>query len=210
MTPPTAPARTYELLAGYADALAARFMAVASATIAVAFMREAGNPEPALGLAVVALAVAAALLPDTHLGLVVVAVIAAGWTITVENSLSGWAIGAAASVGTFHTALAAASVAPPGAVWSQAMRRRWLRRGCLVTTFGVGTWSIARAAEAVRVQQSALLVTMALLIVAVGGVWSVRVEEADEHEVDEEPLGPVLPLGQIAVFEVGADDRDDG
>ncbi len=171
MTARTAPARTDEFLAGYADALAARFVAVASAVIAVAFLTWAGDPEPALGVAIVAVAGAAALFPDTHLGLVAVAVIASGWTFTVDDSTTGWAIGAAASIGTFHTALAAASVAPPGASWSPAMRRRWVRRGGLVTTFGVGTWSITRAAQAIPVPESSLLVTVALFIVAAGGVW---------------------------------------
>jgi hypothetical protein len=40
------------------------------------------------------------------------------------------------------------------------------------------------------------------------GHESMGIEHADQDEVDEEAFDPVLALGQVAVVEVGADDRD--
>jgi hypothetical protein len=136
----------------------------------------AGRAVVVIGLLVVVLAAVCAGAPDSHLGLAVVGAVVVQWLAIVDDPATPWSIGAAAALGAFHTAAAAATVAPPGAPWTRAMRARWARRGAAAAGAGVAAWLVValadgrgpRGAGAAAVVFVVALASFALVALAVG------------------------------------------
>jgi hypothetical protein len=132
---------------------------------------ESGGVNPPLAIVVVLLAGACALMPDGHLGLLTLLLLAWNWAASVDHPTSVAALVAALAVLVFHTALAAATVAPPAARWSRSMLHRWARRTSVVAAATAAAWSVARLLASTRIDGSAALLSTALLALAGGAVW---------------------------------------
>jgi hypothetical protein len=104
-------------------------------------------------------------------------VVAAGvhWVFAVDDVTTAWAMVAAAGLAVTHIAAAAAGVAPAGARWTPAMRRRWGRRATFVVPSGLVTWLLVAVANGRSIGSSGPLVGVALLAVAGALLWARRV-----------------------------------
>jgi hypothetical protein len=125
-----------------------------------------------LVIAIGVLTVVCVVHPDTHVGLLMVVVLGIQWLQAVDDPATPWAMAAAAWLAVFHTATAAATVAPPSARWTSSMVRRWCRRAALLVLPGAGTWLVVAALEDHQPAGSSVLITTALLALAAGGVWA--------------------------------------
>lgn len=182
---PAAPPRRSPAAAGVV-ALVLRLLAPAAAVAAVACTwGAAGRPQPLVGLLVLVLGVTCSLAPDSHVGLVVVLVVGIEWLALVDSPSTPWALGAAASLAVFHTALAAATVAPPAARWSRGMGRRWARRLGGAIAAGAGTWVAVVAAGGRRVGGGAPLLVAALAALALVALWARPGEVGADPPVDD-------------------------
>ena len=132
----------------------------------------AGRPFLAGSAVIVALAAACVVFPDTHLGLIVILSLAAEWIIRVQDPVSAWAIGVAASIGIFHTALAFAGIAPAGADLKRPIYGLWALRALLAIAAPVVVWVAVVALDQVDFGRQAALVVAALVGLAVAGYWS--------------------------------------
>ena len=120
------------------------------------------------------LATVCAFVPDSHTGLAVVLVVCLHWFAAVDHVATPWALAVAAALAVFHTALAAATIAPPAAVWTRAMRRRWLRRFGGALAASAGTWAVVRAIHDRRPGGAAALMVIALVVLALAASWARR------------------------------------
>jgi hypothetical protein len=127
-----------------------------------------------VGALVLVLAGACVWRPDGHWGIAVIATIAIEWMATVDDNASPWALGVAAGLALFHSSLAAMTIAPPGARWTQAMCRRWLRRGATLGAATAATWVMVALVGDRRPPAATALVTAALVTLALGAVWGRR------------------------------------
>lgn len=119
-----------------------------------------------LTVLVFGLSAVCAVLPDSNIGLLVVVVLAWHWTGTVHDIHTPWVLVAAGAVATFHTAMAAATVAPPSAVWGREMTARWARRlGSLFLVIGV-SWVTSLALGHIRLRGNGPLLGASLLAIA--------------------------------------------
>jgi hypothetical protein len=71
----------------------------------------------------------------------------------------------------FHASLAASTVAPPAAVWSRPMQRRWARRIGAAGAATAAAWAAARALASVTIAGKAEVLTAGLVGLAVAAVW---------------------------------------
>jgi len=155
------------------DGLLLRVLILVSPITALGFTRlAAGQTPPVIAVPVIALALLCVLLPDSHLGLLVVLLVATGWLATVHDPATPWSIGIAVSLTTFHASLAAATVAPPSARWTPAMRRRWSRRSLAVVVASAGTWVVVAAIDRYEIPSSDVLLAATLLTLAIAGMWA--------------------------------------
>lgn len=147
--------------------------AILLAPIAVLATIEAatGSVYPPFAIVVVLLAAACALAPDGHLGLLTLLLLAWYWVATVEHPTAVATLVAALAVLVFHTALAAATVAPPAARWSRSMLHRWGRRLGAVAAATMAAWVAARLLSDTGIAGSAALLSTALLALAGVAVW---------------------------------------
>jgi len=153
--------------------LVLRVLILVSPLIAVGCTRlAAGYTEPAIDLIIVGLALSCAVVPDSHVGLLVVLLVGIEWLATVGDPATPWSVAVAVSFTIFHAALAAATVAPPAARWTAAMCRRWARRSSAVMAASAGTWATSAAIDTLDVASSSVLVTASLLVLAIGGLWA--------------------------------------
>jgi hypothetical protein len=153
--------------------LVLRVLILASTVVAVGCTwLAAGHTVPVVNVVIVGLALACAVAPDSHVGLLVVLVVGVEWLVTVHDRATPWSVGAAVSLAVFHASMAAASVAPPLATWTRAMCRRWMRRSLAVMVASVGTWGVVAAIHGHREMSSAVLVTASLLAIAIVGLWA--------------------------------------
>jgi hypothetical protein len=132
---------------------------------------ETGGVNPPIAIVVVLLAGACALMPDGHLGLLTLLLLAWYWAAAVDHPTSAATLVAALAVLVFHTALAAATVAPPAARWSRSMLHRWARRTGVVAGATAAAWCVARLLAGTRIDGSAALLSTALLALAGGAAW---------------------------------------
>ena len=131
-----------------------------------------GHTVPVVIVVIFGLALGCAVLPDSHVGLLVVLVVGVEWLATVHDRATPWSVGAAASLAVFHASMAAASVAPPAATWTRAMCRRWMRRCLAVMVSSVGTWAVVAAIHGHHVASSSVLVAATLAAIAIAGLWA--------------------------------------
>jgi hypothetical protein len=132
----------------------------------------AGHTVPVINVVTFGLTLACVVLPDSHVGLLVVLVVGVEWLVTVHDRTTPWSVGAAVSIAAFHASMAAASVAPPAATWTRAMCRRWIRRSLAVMVASVGTWAVVAAIHGRHIASSAVLVTASLVAIAIAGLWA--------------------------------------
>ena len=127
---------------------------------------------PAVGLLVLVLAGACTWRPDSHVGVLVIVVIAAQWMALVDDHASPWAVGVAVALTLFHTSMAAVTIAPPDAGWTPAMCRRWVRRASVLVAASAGTWGIVVLLDDHRPTAGTALVVASLFALALGGLWA--------------------------------------
>lgn len=132
----------------------------------------AGRTMPALVVVIVGLTLACVLVPDSHLGLLVVVIIAVHWLATVDDVTTPWSLALAATLTVFHAALATTGAAPPSARWTMAMMKRWSLRVGAVWLAAAATWGAALAVDHFEVSKSASIVTSSLMVVALAGLWA--------------------------------------
>lgn len=149
-----------------------RLTIVAGAALAVACTRAAAaDSVAALDVAVIAAALLGAGWPDTHAGLFFMALAGIDWFVAVDDTTTPWTIGVAIALVVVHTAMAAAGVAPPGAPWTRAMHRRWIRRVIGVAATSVPAWAAVVGIGRYEPTGSAALFAAALLLLAGTGLW---------------------------------------
>lgn len=165
---------SWRLLArGRGAALVLRLLVVVGPTAAVGCTwLAAGRTVALLDVAIIGLAGACAVLPDSHLGLPVVVLVGVDWLATVDNQTTPWALGSAVSLAVFHAAMAASSVAPPAARWTGAMCRRWLRRTVAVMVGSAATWAFLAAVHRVEVAGSGVWFAVSLMLLAIAALWA--------------------------------------
>jgi hypothetical protein len=154
-------------------ALVLRVLIVASPAAALVCTRFAADHTLAVvNIAVIALALLCVVFPDSHIGLLVVLLVATGWLETVPDPATPWSIGVAVSLTVFHASAAAATVAPPAARWTRAMCRRWSRRSAAVMVVSAGTWVVVAALHRYDFASSDVLITASLLMLAIAVMWA--------------------------------------
>jgi len=126
----------------------------------------------ALDVAVVALAIVCAVLPDSHTGSLVVVIVGIEWWATVDDPVSPWLLAAALALTVFHVSMAAATVAPTAARWTPAMSRRWLRRTAVVGAATCVMWAAVAVIGDHRFPGNSLLLAAALVALAVAALWA--------------------------------------
>ena len=119
---------------------------------------------------VLVLALGAALEPDSHIGLVVLAVLGWFWLARVPDPTNLWALVAGWAVLAFHAAAALTATAPAGATRSGTVLGRWLWRVLAAGGATTLVWLLARAAAGLRPAGQAWLTVAALLLAAAFGL----------------------------------------
>lgn len=134
----------------------------------------AGNLEPAVVLLLTPLLVWCAVAPDSDLGLLAVLALAVQWMIVVDGAArtGPWVLVASVGLLVFHTAMAAGTVAAPGARWTTTMARRWVTRVGVVAALTSAVWVFAVVVDDGR-RGNALVLVLALSGTAVTS-WTVR------------------------------------
>lgn len=144
---------------------------LAPALVLAAGAIDAGRVSPPVAIGLMLLAATCALMPDGNVGVLTVLLLAWHWGATVDRPTSGATLLAAVGVLLFHAAMAAATVAPPAARWSRAMRQRWARRTAVVAATTAAAWGVARLLGSARLEGSAVVLSTTLLAVATGALW---------------------------------------
>ena len=147
----------------------------------------AGEPFLITSAAIVTLGVACAVLPDSHLGLLVIVLVAAEWTIRVPDPLSPWSIGLAALIAVFHTALAFAGIAPAGADLPRSIYIAWIQRALASIGLSIVVWAGVVALDRVDFGRQAPLVAAALIALAIAGYWSGSATRPRTDELEANP-----------------------
>lgn len=166
-------ARVGLLQAARGTGLVLRLLIVAAPFAAIACTRLAAH-DGAIAVDVVAICLAFLCLvyPDSHVGVALLALLTGEWLATVDDAAQPWALGMAVSFLVFHTALAAAAVAPPSARWTPAMCRRWLRRAAVLLVASAVTMLAVLAADRIRMAGSGAVLGAALALLAGAGLWA--------------------------------------
>lgn len=152
-------------------AVVLRVLVLTGAVVAMACTRlAAGRTVPLLDIVILGFALVCAVLPDSHVGLVVVLFVGIEWLATVHDRTTPWSVGVAVALVVFHTSMAAATVAPSAARWTRAMCRRWMRRSAVVMVASAGTWVIVVAARGHHASAT-VLVAASLIALAIAGLW---------------------------------------
>jgi hypothetical protein len=153
----------------------ARLAVVTSAVIAVGAIRLASDEAvPVLDVAVAALALVSAAVPDSHVGVALIAMIGVDWWVQVDDVASPWAIAVAGAVAVAHASLAASTVAPPTARWTGSMVRRWITRTCLVGASSAVSWLVAAWVDEHPAVRAGWLAGLALAASAIAALWAAR------------------------------------
>lgn len=134
----------------------------------------AGRTLPLVGILVAVTSIACAVRPASHLGVVVVAVVTIQWVVVVDQRTTAWTLAAAVALVGFHAAMAAATIAPPTAPWSPAVRRRWTRRSLSLAGACAAMWGLVRVVDSLSVASSSILAAAALIVLASGAIWTLH------------------------------------
>lgn len=155
------------------SAVVIRLLIVISPVTAVGITWVAAHTtHPPIAVGVLLISTACAVSPSSHFGILVVAAVAIQWAAIVHDHTTPWSIVAAAALTVFHASHAAATVAPASTAWTSAMRRRWTRRGLALIMAGAAMWLLATVADAIPLAPNALLLTAALVVLAIGAFWA--------------------------------------
>lgn len=138
-----------------------------------ATMAARGAFQPIALLVIGTMAVGCALAPDSHLGLLVVLLASLNWLQTVNDETTPWLLPATGGLLVLHTAMAAATIAPPAASWPHDLVFRWARRVGVVMVATVVAWLVALGVAEVSLDGHALVLIIAMLSVA-GLIWWAR------------------------------------
>lgn len=132
----------------------------------------AGSPFLVSSAVIVIVAVSCAIVPDTHIGLIAIVMIATEWVVRVDDPLTPWSIGLAGLIGVFHLAMAIAGTAPAGADLDRSTYRPWLRR--VVPSLGVpiAVWTAIVALDRANLGRQAGLVAAALMALSFAAYWA--------------------------------------
>jgi hypothetical protein len=150
-----------------------RGLVLTSTVVAITCTRFAAyRTVPVLDVAIVCLALVCAAVPDSHTGLLVVALVGIEWWATVDDRVTPWSLAAAAALAVFHVSMAAASLAPVAARWTPAMSRRWLRRTAVLGAAICITWAGLAAIGDHRVRGNEFVLAAALIVVACAALWA--------------------------------------
>jgi hypothetical protein len=125
-----------------------------------------GSPAALLVAVVVGLAAATAAVPDSNLALLEIAVLGGYWSAAVDDPDTPWALVAALLLLAFHTATAAAAMAPAPTRLDEATGRRWARHAGLVALGTAAMWVLVAAAVADDSQAQVAPVVAALALIA--------------------------------------------
>lgn len=148
-----------------------RLMAVAAPVGAVLAASAAGGSWWAAGTFLVAvLAVGAAIRPDTHLAVGVVAVVVWRWLASVDDVTTPWLPIAAVCLLLFHVTIALAATIPLGAVVPGSVLRRWAARTAVVAAATVAVWVMVALLDRRDAPGNALLTGVALVLIALAAV----------------------------------------
>lgn len=139
--------------------------AIVSAVVA-SFVAGAGPTPPLVWIVVVVSAVAAAMAPDTHTGLFVVAIVVWQWLAAVDDVASVRSLGVAIALFVFHSLLALMAVTPGTAAIHRDVLIRWLRRGGWVNAGTVAVWALVAVFEGRNAPGSATLTATGMVVTA--------------------------------------------
>jgi hypothetical protein len=144
---------------------------LAPGVVLAAIAIDAGQVSPPVAIGLMLLAAISALVPDGNMGVLTVLLLAWYWAATIDRPTSGATLLAALGILVFHTALAASTVAPPAAVWSRSMQRRWARRTITVGVATTAAWLAARSLGSASIDGRAAVLSAALVGLAAAAVW---------------------------------------
>jgi hypothetical protein len=123
-----------------------------------------GDFHPLLSIGLVALALNAALVPDSAAPLFTILALGGFWAVYVPETLSVWTLVAAADLVVLHLACTVASYGPPQLVLEPAMLRLWGVRGAVLLAGTTTVWVAARVLARLAVEPSGLLTAAALAV----------------------------------------------
>ncbi len=155
--------------------------AVAASWLAAA---EEGHQTGIVLVIVVAMAIGATILPDSHAALFAVAVILWQWLASADDVLTPLAIPMALCLFVFHTAIALMAVTPISAHVDRSTIVRWVVRSSYVAFATVAMWVIVVVMNERRAPGSVTLtsvgfVTLTILILALRSSTGARRESLD-------------------------------
>ena len=142
---------------------------------------------------VLALSLGAAVEPDSHLALVVLAVLGWFWLTRVPLTGSVWSLLAGVAVLLFHSAGALSATAPPAATPPAALLTRWLRWTAAVAAATAAVWGLVLLALGANPPGRPALTAAALGAVALGALLLRRTDR----------LAPARPARRRAPIEPG-------
>ncbi len=117
-------------------------------------------------VAVSLLALAAALKPDSHVGLGLVAVIVVYWLAIVRRVTTPWSILAATGLLIAHSTITLMALCPAAAAHDRATIRRWVQRCGSTTLATVAVWALVVLFDHRRAAGNAVLTLTALVAIA--------------------------------------------
>ena len=120
----------------------------------------------------VALAIAAAARPDTHIALGLVAVTVWAWLRASADVATFRTVVVAVALLVFHVAIALLASTPPAAVPVPAVLQRWVFRTLWVLAGTVMVWVLVAALQGQPRRASPLLLSLAALAVACVAMWA--------------------------------------
>lgn len=154
---------------------------VIAAAIGAAAAEVAGtSPRAWVVVVVAAVAVGAATVPDSHIGLAVIAVVGVRWLVVVDDVTTPWSVVVAVSLLVFHTLLALLAVTPPSATIERRLLLRWMRRTAWVTVATVAVWAAAAGVHRQQLAGSVALTVVAFVAVTAAAA-AILVRSFDPH-----------------------------
>lgn len=157
-------------------------LSVAAAMVAsiAASVSDGGGGGPLL-LLVAAFAIVTLVRPDSHVGLLVVAIVIAQ-CVANDDTTTPWMIVVAVGLLLFHTITAVSAITPLDATIDEATLRRWTSRLAVAGVATVAMWVLVEVLARRDAAGSVVLtfVGFVILIVLLAGVRAVVVRSADE------------------------------
>ncbi len=157
---------------------------------------EAGHVNPIILTIVFGFALAAALRPDLHTGLLVEMIVVWHWLAGTHDPLSPLAMPVALCLFVFHAGLALMSVAPLRAVIDRTVIWRWAVRSGYVVIATVAAWLLVvvmngrQAAGSVVLTCASFLTLTGLVLVARRRSDPARTENVRRGQTPADILGP--------------------